>query len=107
MRTSCPASDGVPVTESKAGLTYQDALRALSERGVRVPDQMSVVGFDDIPEARFFTPSLTTLWLDFDREGRLAMDRLINMIDGEWPVPDEAPHEPSLVLRESSAAAPR
>ena len=33
MRTSCPASDGVPVTESKAGLTYQDALRALSERG--------------------------------------------------------------------------
>ena len=83
------------------------AMRALSERGVRVPDQMSVVGFDDIPEAKFFTPSLTTLRLDFEREGRLAMDRLINMIDGEWPVPDETPHWPSLVLRESSAAAPR
>jgi len=78
------------------------ALKALDERGVRVPDDMSVVGFDDIPEAQFFKPSLTTIGLDFDRQGRMAMDHLLAMIDPRIAVLDKQPLAPELVVRQSS-----
>jgi DNA-binding LacI/PurR family transcriptional regulator len=45
------------------------ALRALHERGVRVPEEISVAGFDDIPEAAFFSPPLTTVRQDFKQLG--------------------------------------
>ena len=41
-------------------------IRAVTERGVRVPDDVSVVGFDDIPEAAYFRPSLTTVSVDIE-----------------------------------------
>ena len=56
-------------------------LRALAEKGVRVPDDISVVGIDDIPEAAFFTPPLTTVHIDFTEGGRVAARSLISLIE--------------------------
>jgi DNA-binding LacI/PurR family transcriptional regulator len=81
-------------------------IRALCEAGVRVPDQVSVVGFDDVPEAAYFTPALTTVRQDFDAVGLLALKLLLDQM-GEGP--SEERHvvvEPRLVVRESAAPPP-
>jgi DNA-binding LacI/PurR family transcriptional regulator len=49
------------------------ALRALHEAGTEIPRQVSVVGFDDIPEAQYFTPPLTTVRQDFAEIGRRSL----------------------------------
>lgn len=80
-------------------------LRALQERGIRVPDDISVVGFDDIPEAEFLLPPLTTVRQDFDEVGRRSMALLLNLLEaGDGAVvaaPAAVP--PTLVLRRSTA----
>ena len=53
-------------------------LKALNDLGIKAPKEISVVGFDDTPEARFFIPSLTTVRLNFREQGRLALELLIN-----------------------------
>jgi DNA-binding LacI/PurR family transcriptional regulator len=55
-------------------------LRALGERGRQIPGDVSIVGFDDIPEAAFFAPPLTTVRQDFDEVGRLSLHMLIEQI---------------------------
>ncbi len=57
------------------------ALRALGDSGVRVPRDVSVVGFDDIPEAEFFTPPLTTVSQDFGEVGQRSIRLLVGLID--------------------------
>jgi LacI family transcriptional regulator len=57
-------------------------VHALKERGLEVPGRVSVIGFDDIPEARYFTPALTSVRADFDAEGRCAAALLIAEIEG-------------------------
>lgn len=81
-------------------------LMALRERGIRVPEDMSVVGFDDIPESRFFFPPLTTVRLDFDRQGRAAMEQLLQKMDPERPQTDDFPPTVEVILRQSSAPPP-
>jgi DNA-binding LacI/PurR family transcriptional regulator len=78
------------------------ALRALSERGVKVPDDMSVVGFDDLPESRFFQPPLTTVRLDFELQGRLAVQRLLRLIGDADALPPTRGVLPELKIRQSS-----
>ncbi|GAA1942320.1 LacI family DNA-binding transcriptional regulator [Microbacterium deminutum] len=53
------------------------AMLALRDRGLRVPDDVSVTGVDDIPEAAYFSPPLTTLRIDFDAQGRSAVAELL------------------------------
>jgi DNA-binding LacI/PurR family transcriptional regulator len=81
-------------------------LRALAEAGLQVPDQVSVVGFDDVPEAAYFNPPLTTVRQDFAQVGLLALQLLLEqMADGSG----EDRHvviEPRLVVRESAAPPP-
>lgn len=77
-------------------------LRALTEQGVRVPTDVSVVGFDDIPEARFFEPPLTTVSVDFERQGRLALRRLLTLIGDDEALPEPAAVLPELLVRLSS-----
>ena len=48
-------------------------LRAMHEAGRRIPEDVSVVGFDDIPEAPYFTPPLTTVRQDFGELGSLSL----------------------------------
>ena len=82
------------------------AMAALTERGVLIPEDVSVVGFDDIPEARFFRPSLTTVRLDFERQGRIAINRVLTTITGVNPDPQLQAVAPELFVRESSGPAP-
>lgn len=87
-------------------------LRALQQAGHRVPEDISVIGFDDIPEAEYFGPPLTTVRQDFDELGRRALRALIEIIgdpDAALPASADTPHliiQPSLVVR-ASAARPR
>jgi len=80
-------------------------LAAFAERGLRVPEDVSVVGFDDIPEARYFRPGLTTVHLDFRRQGRLMVERLLEQVEDGAAHPGEE-LRPQLVVR-GSTGAPR
>jgi LacI family transcriptional regulator len=59
------------------------ALRAAQEAGLHVPDGLSVVGFDNIPEAAYMNPGLTTVDQFIDRMGYIAIEMLISLIKGE------------------------
>jgi DNA-binding LacI/PurR family transcriptional regulator len=80
-------------------------LRALQEAGRRVPEEISVVGFDDIPEATYFYPPLTTVRQDFDELGQRALRTLIELIDGRPGVArgPRMPVTPELMVRSSAA----
>jgi DNA-binding LacI/PurR family transcriptional regulator len=64
--------------ESAAG-----ALIALREGGIAVPDQIAVVGFDDVPHSRYLSPPLTTVRAPIEQAGYEAVGQLINLIEGE------------------------
>ena len=81
-------------------------LRAFHERGITVPTDRSVVGFDDIPEAEFLVPGLTTIRQDFDAVGRRGLQRLIRLIEGGPQRRHVSLIRPALVVRSSSAAPP-
>jgi DNA-binding LacI/PurR family transcriptional regulator len=83
------------------------AIRALQEEGFRVPDDVSVVGFDDIPWAAFHTPSLTTVRQPLATMGRIAAETLIHRIEQDQSQPSEIAIEPTLVVRESTGVAPK
>lgn len=80
-------------------------LHAFHEAGRRVPDDVSIVGFDDIPEASYFQPGLTTVWLDFDAVGRSCAATLLRLVGGTFPDVSPLPL-PELRVR-ASAAPPR
>ncbi|MER8188521.1 LacI family DNA-binding transcriptional regulator [Kitasatospora sp. NPDC094015] len=82
-------------------------LRALHEAGRRVPQDVSVVGFDDLPEAAYYLPPLTTVRQDFEEVGRQCVARLLDLMDvpgaaGDVPVAVT----PELVVRASTAPPP-
>jgi DNA-binding LacI/PurR family transcriptional regulator len=83
------------------------AIRAFQEQGLRVPQDVSVVGFDDIAGAAFNTPSLTTVRQPLSRMGQVAAQSLLERIEGKKEYPAEIAIEPELVVRESTAKAPR
>jgi DNA-binding LacI/PurR family transcriptional regulator len=76
-------------------------LRALHECGRSVPDDVSVVGFDDVPEAEFLIPPLTTVRQDFPAVGRRAIDVIRKAINGDELTPSPLLN-PDLVLRSST-----
>ena len=79
------------------------AIRAFQEEGVRVPHDVSVVGFDDIQGAAYNTPSLTTVRQPLTRMGNIAAQTLLERIEGGGEYPSEIAIEPELVIRESTA----
>lgn len=78
------------------------AMRAFADASVRVPEDVAVVGFDDIPAARIATPALTTVRQDTSRAGELLVERLIGLVDGRGGHSERLPVE--LVVRRSSCA---
>lgn len=78
------------------------AMLALKRQGLAVPTDVSVVGVDDIPEAEYFDPPLTTVRNDFAATGRYAVEELIARIEGT-PAPAPPVRLADLVARESSA----
>lgn len=88
-------------------LAYNDisaigAIRAFQEAGFRVPEDISVVGFDDIPAAAFHFPSLTTIRQPLHRMGEIAAEVLIARIEGERDWQKEIAVQPEIVVREST-----
>jgi DNA-binding LacI/PurR family transcriptional regulator len=87
--------------ETALGLMY-----ALTERGLRIPEDISVVGYDDAPGSDYFRPALTTVRVDGYEHGRTAVAHLIAQLDGQPTEPTViVPHE--LVIRRSTGKAPR
>lgn len=78
-------------------------LRAAFENGTRVPDELSVVGFDDIEVSRYLYPALTTVGQSVGQLGERAAKRLLERIQTPALVAEQQRVEPALVLRESSA----
>jgi DNA-binding LacI/PurR family transcriptional regulator len=82
-------------------------LRAMHEAGRRVPQDVSVIGFDDIPEAAYFMPPLTTVRQDFAELGRHCLSLLLERIAGSGPLSDlKITVPPYLVVRQSATTPP-
>ena len=81
------------------------ALLALHEAGIRVPSDVSVVGFDNVPESAYFIPPLTTVYQDFATLGHRSLEQLLEMIE----MPDSASRlqvvATQFVVRQSTARA--
>jgi len=82
------------------------AIRAMQEEGLRVPQDITVMGFDDIQWAAFNTPSLTTVRQPLRKMGEIAAETVISMIEQSGKHPGEIAIEPTLVVRESTGSAP-
>jgi DNA-binding LacI/PurR family transcriptional regulator len=83
------------------------AIRAIKETGLRVPEDISVVGFDDIREAAYHLPSLTTVRQPLRKIGVMAAETLIDRIEGRDGHEAGIRVEPELVIRESTGPAPK
>jgi LacI family transcriptional regulator len=78
------------------------AIRALREHSLRVPEDVSVVGFDDIPEAAYFEPPLTTVQQNFAALGEQSVQYLVDLIDHpETPLHQRVLY-PMLIERKSA-----
>jgi DNA-binding LacI/PurR family transcriptional regulator len=84
------------------------AIQALREHGLRVPEDVSVVGFDDIQSAAFQNPALTTVRQPLRQMGVIAAETLLRRINSpaNAPYPKEIVIEPELIARTSSTRAP-
>jgi DNA-binding LacI/PurR family transcriptional regulator len=78
-------------------------IRAFAENGVRVPEDVSIVGFDDIEGSDFFLPPLTTVRQDFAALATMSMEVLTGAMEGREV--DRTPIAPTLVVRNSSTRA--
>jgi DNA-binding LacI/PurR family transcriptional regulator len=82
-------------------------LHALRQAGRAVPDDVSVVGFDDAPLAAFYAPPLTTVRLDFAGLGRDCFALLQHVVHPDGPRPVQGADSPQLIIRETTAAPGR
>jgi len=98
-----PQMDGIFVANDQMALSV---MREAHRRGIRIPEQLAVVGFDNIPESAFFYPSLTTISQDPQLLGGQAVQSLVEMIeaqqDNRLVEPQSVLVPPTLVIRESS-----
>jgi len=114
LRVSTPELGYEPVNEliQRGGeftaiVCYNDiaaigAIRALMNHGMQVPNDVSVVGFDDIQGAAYHNPSLTTIRQPLHQMGMVAARILLQRIRGQATFPDIVPIHPELVIREST-----
>jgi DNA-binding LacI/PurR family transcriptional regulator len=79
------------------------AIRAMLDRGLRVPQDISVIGFDDIQSAAFNNPSITTIRQPLHQMGTIAASTLLQRVRGENGVPRVISVLPELVIRESTS----
>jgi DNA-binding LacI/PurR family transcriptional regulator len=79
-------------------------VHACRDAAVRVPEDVSVIGFDDIPEAEHFYPRLTTMRQDFCEVARRAVASLLSQLGGDRPE-DADPIVPELIVRDSTSVA--
>jgi len=77
------------------------AMQAIKEHGLRVPEDIAVVGFDDIEAASLVEPALTTVRQPLDDIGQVACKMLLQLIKGESPATRKTVFDPILVVRKS------
>lgn len=83
------------------------AIRAIVDCGLRCPEDISVIGFDDIASAAYYTPRLTTVRQPLRRMGEVAVQTLLKRIESpKDDYPEGITFEPELMVRESTGAAP-
>ncbi|WP_457964686.1 LacI family DNA-binding transcriptional regulator [Arthrobacter sp. D1-29] len=78
-------------------------LRAFREKGISVPGDISLVGFDDVPEASSYTPPLTTVHQDFTEVGHRCVDNVLHQIRSNTADPGMVLVPTRLIIRESTA----
>ena len=78
------------------------SIRAFQDLNLRVPDDVSVIGFDDIKAATYTLPRLTTIRQPLAEMGRIATQSLLDLIQGPVPPRNEIVVEPELIIREST-----
>ena len=82
------------------------AIRAIHEAGLRVPEDVSIIGFDDIPSAAFQNPGLTTIRQPLRTMATLAVEHMLSRISGKSDgASEEIQVEPELIVRNSTAPA--
>jgi LacI family asc operon transcriptional repressor len=81
------------------------AAKALREFGKRIPDDVSLLSFDDIPMASYFNPPLTTVHVPVAQMIQRALEQIVSVLDGK-PVAPLTPFSGELILRESVAPGP-
>jgi LacI family transcriptional regulator len=99
-----PEMDAVFAANDQMALAV---IQVACQRGIRIPQDLGVVGFDNIPESAFFCPPLTTVQQDQYAVGKVAVGETIKMIESGWqglePVePKSIMLEPVLIVRQSS-----
>ena len=99
-----PEMDGVFVANDQMALA---TLHVANERGINVPKQLKVVGFDDLAEAPYYSPALTTVRQDLRTLGIMAVKKALDMVNGFDPrsgdsLPDTIILKPQLIIRKSS-----
>ncbi|MEQ7129388.1 LacI family DNA-binding transcriptional regulator [Actinopolymorpha sp. B11F2] len=101
-----PAASGVTAVLAANDYAAMGAIRAALERGWRVPDDISVFGWDDFDMGRYSTPSLSTVAVDREALGREAIQKLIAAVRHDEP--PETTHGPinRIIIRESVGPAP-
>jgi DNA-binding LacI/PurR family transcriptional regulator len=85
-------------------MTAMGAMRAIRARGLRVPEDVSVTGFDDLFFAEYLEPPLTTVRQPMRRMGQMAMENLLKLMSGEDSVA-QVKVEAELIVRGSTAKA--
>ncbi|EGU5441293.1 substrate-binding domain-containing protein [Salmonella enterica] len=98
-------NSGLPLT---AAVTFNDVMaagimRILHQRGVQLPQQLSIVGFDDVVLARYLYPALTTMHYPVEQMARCAAQLAIQLYRGITPPPSSNHFNAELVIRDSVA----
>ncbi|MBZ0286043.1 MAG: substrate-binding domain-containing protein, partial [Anaerolineae bacterium] len=83
------------------------AMRAIFDAGLRVPDDISLVGVDDLPTAAYCVPSLTTICQPFEEIGTLGIRMLLNLLEKKPIEQTSITLEPTLIVRNSTAPIER
>jgi DNA-binding LacI/PurR family transcriptional regulator len=100
-----PPGSGVTAVIGANDLVAAGAMRGAWERGWKVPEDLSVTGWDNNPVTAFLPPSLTTVDVDHERLGRRVLARLLAALRGE-PAPEEDEPITQVIWRESTGPAP-
>jgi LacI family transcriptional regulator len=99
-----PELDSLFVANDQMALSV---MQAACQRGVRIPDELGIVGFDNIPESAYFWPPLTTIQIEQNSVGKVAVEEMIKIIESGWqglePIePKSIMLTPTLIIRQSA-----
>ena len=99
-----PNMDAIFVANDQMALS---ALQFFAEKQIRVPEDIGIVGFDNIAEGAFFYPPLTTIHQDQHQVGKLAVEEILKIIESDWQGQDPVASKsiilpPMLIVRQSS-----